>query len=79
MQNHLSLSDAKSSASYELVANAKKSAILGAYHELFTFLLVLGIIMLIASILKAVTGKGRSLVQKQAQPVTPVQQAETSA
>ncbi|MBT2654656.1 MFS transporter [Bacillus sp. ISL-18] len=65
MGKHVSLSDAKSTAAYELVANSKKSAILGAYHDLFTFLLVLSIIMLIGSIGKTLTGKGRSLVQKQ--------------
>ncbi|OIK15758.1 MFS transporter [Bacillus sp. MUM 116] len=61
---HLSITDAKNSAAYELVANSKKSAVLGAYHDLFTILLVLSIIMLIGSIGKTVTGKGRSLVQK---------------
>lgn len=64
MENGLSLANAKSMASYELVVNSKKSAILGAYHDLFTVLLVLGVIMLVASIGKIVTGKGRSLVQK---------------
>jgi len=60
-----SLAEAKSLASYELIVHAKKSAILGAYHNLFTILLVLGVIMLVASIGKFATGKGRSLVQKQ--------------
>jgi hypothetical protein len=64
MENGHSLASAKSLASYELIVNAKKSAILGAYHNLFTILLVLGVIMLLASIGKIVTGKGRSLVQK---------------
>ncbi|MCE4051342.1 MFS transporter [Bacillus sp. Au-Bac7] len=59
-----SVADAKSLASYELVVHAKKSAILGAYHQLFTILLVLGVIMLLSSIGKVATGKGRSLVQK---------------
>ena len=64
-----SVANAKSLASYELIVHVKKAAILGAYHNLFTILLVLGIIMLLASIGKVATGKGRSLVQKQPKPV----------
>ncbi|SMQ87045.1 Major Facilitator Superfamily protein [Bacillus sp. OV166] len=71
MGNHLSLSEAKSKAAYELVANSKKSAVLGAYHDLFTILLILSIIMLIGSIGKTLTGKGRSLVQKQTRLLLP--------
>src|SRR5579875_215285 len=71
MENHMSLTDAKSAAVYQLVANAKKSAVLGAYHHLFTILLVLSIIMLIGSIGKALTGKGRALVQKQTRMLLP--------
>lgn len=77
MGKHMSLSDAKSSAAYELVANSKKSAILGAYHDLFTLLLVLSIIMLIGSIGKTLTGKGRSLVQKQKKVLLPDSKAKT--
>jgi len=76
MGKHLSLSDAKSTAAYELVANSKKSAILGAYHDLFTLLLVLSIIMLIGSIGKTLTGKGRSLVQKQKRVLLPDKKAK---
>jgi MFS family permease len=65
MDNHFSLADAKSKAAYQLVASSKKSAVLGAYHDLFTILLVLSIIMLVGSIGKTLTGKGSSLVQKQ--------------
>lgn len=67
----LPLTTAKSMASYELVANAKRSAVLGAYHQLFTILLVISVIMLIASIGKMATGKGRSLVQKQTRVLLP--------
>ncbi|MED4400064.1 MFS transporter [Metabacillus fastidiosus] len=67
----LPLTTAKNMASYELVANAKRSAVLGAYHQLFTILLVISVIMLIASIGKMVTGKGRSLVQKQTRVLLP--------
>lgn len=45
--------------------NAKKAAILSAYHGLFTILLILGVIMLIASIGKMATGKGHALVKKE--------------
>jgi MFS transporter, DHA2 family, multidrug resistance protein len=71
MGYHLSLPEAKSIAAYELVANSKKSAVLGAYHDLFTILFVLSIIMLVGSIGKTVTGKGRSLVQKQKPMLSP--------
>jgi MFS transporter, DHA2 family, multidrug resistance protein len=74
MGNGLSLASAKSMASYQLIVNSKKSAILGAYHDLFTILLVLGFIMLVASIGKIVTGKGRSLVQKQTRILLPAPQ-----
>ncbi|AKQ74371.1 MULTISPECIES: MFS transporter [Bacillus] len=60
----LSVGDAKNMAAYTIVANARKASALGAYHDLFTILLWLSIIMLAASIGKAATGKGRSLVQK---------------
>ncbi|SFD53006.1 Predicted arabinose efflux permease, MFS family [Bacillus sp. OV194] len=68
----LSVSDAKNMAAYSLVANAKKAAILGAYHDLFTIFAFLGVIMLIASIGKAVTGKGRSLVKKEKRLLLPL-------
>jgi MFS transporter, DHA2 family, multidrug resistance protein len=74
IENGLSLANAKSMASYELIVNTKKSAILGAYHNLFTILLVLGVIMLIASIGKMATGKGRSLVQKPKRMLLPAPQ-----
>ncbi|MDI5788563.1 hypothetical protein PO124_09645 [Bacillus licheniformis] len=44
-------------AAYTIVANARKASALGAYHDLFTILLWLSIIMLAASIGKAATGK----------------------
>ncbi|MGX4588239.1 hypothetical protein [Paenibacillus chitinolyticus] len=46
----------------------KKSVLLGAYQNLFTILLVLGIVMLLASFGKALTEEGRSLVQKEQAP-----------
>ncbi|MBV6715739.1 hypothetical protein KV564_18965 [Paenibacillus chitinolyticus] len=46
----------------------KKSALLGAYQNLFTISLVLGIIMPLASFGKALTGKRRLLVQKEQAP-----------
>jgi DHA2 family multidrug resistance protein len=64
MENGLPPSMAQNLASYELIANTKRAAILGAYHNLFAILLGLGVIMFLASIGKAVTGKGRPLVQK---------------
>lgn len=67
-----SASEAQSLAVYQIIVNSKKSAALGAYHNLFTVLMVLGIIMFLASIGKTATGKGRSLVQKPAK----VQKAE---
>ncbi|KKB73759.1 MULTISPECIES: MFS transporter [Bacillus] len=64
MNSGLPLGEAKHTAAYTVAANAKKASALGAYHDLFTILLWLGVIMLAASIGKAATGKGRSLVQK---------------
>jgi DHA2 family multidrug resistance protein len=61
----LTVADAKFLAFYSVVVNAKKAALLSAYHDLFSILLLLGVIMTVASIGKAVTGKGRSLVQKE--------------
>ncbi|PLT35701.1 MFS transporter [Bacillus sp. V5-8f] len=74
-----SLSNAKNMASYELVVNSKKAAILGAYHDLFTILQALGAIMLVASIGKIVTGKGRSLVQKPKKILLPAPQEKKAA
>lgn len=71
MESGLPLAKAKSMAFYELVVNAKKSAILTAYHDLFTIMLGIGVIMLLASIGKIATGKGRSLVQKQKRILLP--------
>ncbi|UOQ48768.1 MFS transporter [Gracilibacillus caseinilyticus] len=51
-------------ASSQLEGTVKKSAILGAYHDLFTILFILGFIMFVASVVKMTTGKGRALVQK---------------
>ncbi|MED3780091.1 MFS transporter [Heyndrickxia sporothermodurans] len=65
MESGLPLSKAQSMASYELIANTKKAAILGAYHHLFTIMLVFACIMLVASIGKMVTGKGIGLVKKE--------------
>lgn len=45
--------------------NAKMTALLGAYHGLFMILLILGVIMLIASIGKVATGKGAALIKKE--------------
>ncbi|SDN39658.1 Major Facilitator Superfamily protein [Fictibacillus solisalsi] len=67
----LSAADAKNMAAYSLIANAKRSAILGAYHDLFTIFVGLGVIMLIASVGKTVTGKGRSLVKKEKRLLLP--------
>lgn len=55
---------AQSTASYELLVHTKRAAILGAYHHLFTIMACVGVIMLVASLGKIATGKGRSLVQK---------------
>ncbi|MFC3885043.1 MFS transporter [Bacillus songklensis] len=71
MDSGLTAADAKNMAIYSVVVNARKASILGAYHDLFTILLVLGVIMMVASIGKAVTGKGRSLVQKEARVLLP--------
>ncbi|MBM7692043.1 MFS family permease [Peribacillus deserti] len=65
MNSGHTFTEAKSLASYTIAVNAQKGAVLGAYHDLFSILLILGIIMLLASIGKALTGKGRSLVQKE--------------
>lgn len=46
-------------------ASARKTAMLSAYHGLFNILVVLSVIMLVASIGKMATGKGRSLVNKE--------------
>lgn len=70
MESGLPLSKAQSIASYELIANTKKAAILGAYHHLFTIMLGVACIMLVASIGKMVTGKGIGLVKKE--PKVPV-------
>jgi DHA2 family multidrug resistance protein len=79
----LSTAEAKELASYSLMMMIKKVSLTGAYHDLFTTLLLLGVIMMIASIGKAVTGKGRSLVQKEAPksdftplPASPQQQKD---
>jgi len=68
MAGGLTASEAKKSAASTLLVEVKKSALLGAYQNLFTILLVLGIVMLLASFGKALTGKGRSLVQKEQAP-----------
>jgi len=78
MEDGLTVAKAKSMASYEIVANSKRAAILGAYHELFTILIILSIIMLIASIGKMATGKGRSLVQKPKRILLPAPKEEFS-
>lgn len=71
MQNGLSAADAKSFAVYSVTMNARKAAILNAFHDLFTILLLLGVIMLAASVGKALTGKGRSLVQREKRVLLP--------
>ncbi|MEC0345105.1 MULTISPECIES: MFS transporter [Peribacillus] len=78
INNGHTLTEAKSMAYYSMVVNSQKGALLGAYHDLFTILLVLGIIMLLASIGKAVTGKGRSLVQKEQHILLPAPLEETN-
>ncbi|OIK12699.1 MFS transporter [Bacillus sp. MUM 13] len=65
----MSAADAKSKVTAIIAGNAQKSALMDTYHDSFMILLVLGIIILAASIGKVATGKGRSLVQKAA-PVT---------
>ncbi|MEC0372950.1 MFS transporter [Paenibacillus chibensis] len=62
---------AQSTASYELIVNAKRAAVLGAYHHLFTIMACVGVIMLLASIGKIVTGKGRALVQQEKRLMMP--------
>ncbi|MBS4175568.1 MFS transporter [Bacillus sp. FJAT-49736] len=57
--------DAQSMTSYELIVNTKKAAILMAYHNLFTVMFGVGVVMLAASIVKATTGKGIGLVKKE--------------
>jgi MFS family permease len=66
-----SAAEAKSLAIYSVAVNAQKGAVLGAYHDMFTLLLILGVVMLLASIGKTVTGKGRSLVQKEQRILLP--------
>jgi hypothetical protein len=61
----LSVANAKASALYSILANANKSSLLAAYHDLFRVLLLLSIIMIIASFGMAITGKGRSLRVRQ--------------
>lgn len=61
----LSLAEAKNSTALSIVVNARKTAVLHAYHDLFSMMVLLGIVMTVASVGKAVTGKGRSLVQKE--------------
>jgi hypothetical protein len=61
----MSQADAKTSAVTAVVAGAKKASILHAYHNLFFMLGILGVIMLIASLSKAWSGKNRILVQKE--------------
>jgi MFS transporter, DHA2 family, multidrug resistance protein len=74
IQQGLSLDQSKTAAVYNMIVNAKKSAILGAYHNLFLFMMILSVITFLASIGKTVTGKGTSLVQKK--KVLPPQSVE---
>ncbi|WP_339323678.1 MFS transporter [Paenibacillus sp. FSL W8-0194] len=67
----LPAAQAQSMASYELIVHTKRAAILGAYHHLFTIMACVGVIMLLASVGKIVTGKGRSLVQKEKRLMMP--------
>jgi len=62
------LADAKTTAMFSVIVNAKKAAILDAYHNTFVWIIVFGAIMLIASIGKAVTGKGLGLRSKEEKP-----------
>ncbi|MED1201515.1 MFS transporter [Heyndrickxia acidicola] len=78
MENGLPATMAKNMASYELIANTKRAAILGAYHNLFAILLGIGVIMFLASIGKAVTGKGRTLVQKPKRMMLPAPKEQGS-
>ncbi|CAH0164307.1 Quinolone resistance protein NorB [Peribacillus sp. Bi96] len=78
INNGQTLTEAKSMAYYSMVVNSQKGALLGAYHDLFTILLILGIIMLLASIGKTVTGKGRSLVQKEQHILLPAPSEKTN-
>lgn len=71
MNEGLPAAKAQSMASYELIVQTKKAAILGAYHNLFTIMACVGAIMLLASAGKIVTGKGRSLVQKEKRLMMP--------
>jgi MFS family permease len=59
------MASAKTLAFATLMMNSQKASLLNAYQDLFTMLLVSGVIMAVASIGMAVTGKGRSLVQKE--------------
>jgi MFS family permease len=61
---------AKALASYLVAANAKTASLLSAYHDLFTVLLVVGAIMMLASIGMALSGKDRRLVQREAPPAS---------
>ncbi|WAH37592.1 efflux MFS transporter permease [Alicyclobacillus dauci] len=67
---------AKVAAFAALMQNAQQAALQSAFHNLFTVLLVLGMLMTLTSIGMAVTGKGRSLVQKAAQTATAAQKPE---
>ncbi|MEC0241916.1 MFS transporter [Paenibacillus dokdonensis] len=71
MSEGLPAAKAQSMASYELIVHTKRAAILGAYHNLFTIMACVGVIMLLASVGKIVTGKGRSLVQKEKRLMMP--------
>jgi MFS transporter, DHA2 family, multidrug resistance protein len=80
--NGLPISEAKNMVTALLATNAQKTALNGSFHDLFTMLLWLGIIILIASIGKWATGKGRSLVQKEKPTmllVTPKEDKQTIA
>lgn len=65
INNGHSAAEAVGLANYTMFVTAQKASILGAYQNLFTILICFAVIMLIASIGKAATGKGRSLVQKE--------------
>ncbi len=65
MDSGQTIANAKALAFYTLIMNSQKASLLNTYQDLFTILLLSGVIMAMASIGMAVTGKGRSLVQQE--------------
>ncbi|MFP3727412.1 MFS transporter [Priestia filamentosa] len=79
MSTGMSQPDAKTAAVTAIVTSAKKTAILHAYHNLFFMLAILGVIMLIASLGKALSGKNRALVKKEERMTLPAPETKKTS